>query len=66
MAQFKNVTVKFKDPKYNYKTFVNKNCSNEEIEKYFLNALFNRGAYPVEDMQKCISVEIQKDLITVD
>lgn len=59
MKQFKTVTVKFEDPQHNYKTSVNGECSNESIKQYFVNTSFNVGRFPIENIQKCIGVEIQ-------
>lgn len=56
----KSVKVIFKDPKYNYYTSVNGERSDDEIKKYFVGTYFNLGVYPVEDMQKCIKVEIKQ------
>jgi len=39
-------------------TNVNGQCSNEEIEKYFVGQYFDLGIYPVGDMVKCVNVEI--------
>jgi hypothetical protein len=55
----KSVKVLFADSRYNYSTSVNPKCSEEDIKKYFLNKWFNVGVYPVENMQKCVSVEIE-------
>lgn len=56
----KSVKVIFEDPKHNYYTTVNGSNTDEEIKEYFVGTYFNVGVYPVEDMQKCIKVEIKK------
>jgi hypothetical protein len=55
----KSVKILFSDSKHNYSTSINPKCSEEDIKKYFLNKWFNVGAYPIENMQKCVSVEIE-------
>lgn len=60
MAQFKTVLVMFEDQAKNYKTPVNGKLTDEEIKEYFINTVFNVGIYPVENMQKCINVEIHE------
>lgn len=37
---------------------VNRNSTDEEIIKYFLNQWFDLGIYPKEEMHRCIKVEI--------
>jgi len=56
----KTVKVIFEDPKYNYYTTVNGSNTDEEIKKYFVGTDFNVGVYPVENIQKCIKVEIKQ------
>jgi len=41
-------------------TNVNGQCSNDEIEKYFVGTYFDLGSYPKENMVKCIDVEITR------
>jgi len=55
---FKTVTVKFKNPIYNYQTSVGAECSDSEISRYFVGQWFNVGVYPVENMQQCCGIEI--------
>lgn len=59
MARFKTVLVMFEDQANNYKTPVNGKLTDQEIKEYFINTVFNVGVYPVENMKKCINVEIQ-------
>ena len=54
----KSVKVKFKNAKYNYTTSVNPQCSDEEIQKYFVGTVFNVGSFPEEIMETCTSIEI--------
>lgn len=49
----------FEDQANNYKTPVNGKLTDQEIKEYFINNVFNVGAYPVENVQICINVEIQ-------
>lgn len=55
----KTVKVIFEDSQFNYSTNVNPKCSNQEIEKYFVGNYFDMGFYPIENMQKCINIEIK-------
>ena len=55
----KAVKVMFADSQYDYTTSVNPQVTDEELKKYFVGAVFNLGAYPVENMQKCIDIIIQ-------
>lgn len=54
----KSVLVKFKDNSLNYVTSVNPLTSNQDNINYFVNTVFNMGCYPIENMQKCIGIEI--------
>lgn len=54
----KHVTVKFKNPKHNYITSVNAQCSNKEIIKYFVGTAFIVSSYPKEILKTCIGIEI--------
>lgn len=56
----KTIKVIFKDPEYNYKTSVSATATKESIKAYFIGQYFNLGAYPTENMQQCISVEIYR------
>ena len=56
----KSVTVKFNNPDLNYQTSINPACTTEEIRKYFVGTVFNMGVYPVENMQRCIDVEVSE------
>lgn len=53
-------TVKFEDSKHNYVTSVNGNLSDDQIKSYFVNKYFNVGHYPVDNLQKCVAVEIER------
>ena len=52
------VKVIFSDSQYNYETSVNKQCSIQEIVKYFVGQYINMGIFPVENIQKCIAVNL--------
>ena len=54
----KTVKVIFENPIYNYSTVVNPKCSERELRKYFVNQYFSVECYPVENLQKCINIEI--------
>lgn len=54
------VTVKFKNPKYNYTTNVSGGTDEADIRKYFVGQYFNVGKYPRENMQKCIDIEFKE------
>lgn len=56
--KFKTVVVIFENPKYNYKTSINPNCSDESIINYFKNTWFNMGVVS-DDMQQCIDCKIE-------
>lgn len=57
-TNLKTVLVKFENEKYNYKTSVNANSSEESLRRYFVGASFDMGCYPIENMQVCIDIEI--------
>ena len=50
------VEVKFEDSSYNYVTNVSSQSTEESSRAYFVGKYFNLGAYPIEDMQKCIDI----------
>lgn len=54
----KTALVKFEDSKYNYKTSVNGNLSDEEIKQYFVGMYINCAPFPDEKMKKCVECEI--------
>lgn len=54
----KNVTVIFKDSKYNYSTSVDGSQTNEQIQRYFIGKYFNFGTDENEDFHLCITVKI--------
>lgn len=58
MGNFKTVEVIFKNPEHNYKTSVNPQSLDKSLNEYFVNTWFNLGAYPVENMQQCIKINI--------
>lgn len=58
MSNLKTVSVLFNDNTLNYKTSVNGECSEESLRKYFVGKFFDMGSFPVENMQKCINIEI--------
>lgn len=51
------VKVLFADSQYNYSTDVSANSTKESVNEYFVGKLFDKGIYPVENMQQCIGVE---------
>ena len=51
------VKVKFEDEKYNYETSVSDLSTKGSCEKYFIGKMFNLGCYPINNLQKCISIE---------
>jgi hypothetical protein len=57
--EMKAVKVIFADSQYDYTTSINPKATDEELKKYFVGAVFNLGAYPAENMQKCIDIIIQ-------
>lgn len=56
----KTIKVIFEDKKHNYYTTVNASNSDEDIKKYFVGSFFNVGIFPIEDLQKCIKIEIKQ------
>ena len=54
----KTVNIIFSNPQFNYKTSVSEKATAESIKDYFVDKYFNVGVYPIENMQKCINVEI--------
>lgn len=53
------VKVIFRDERFNYRTTVSSNSTRESVNECFVGQFFNVGAYPVENMQECINVEIE-------
>jgi len=54
----RTVHVKFAETKYNYHTDVSNNPSDESLRDHFVGATFNLGAFPIDDMQTCIGLDI--------
>ena len=62
----KTAHVQFKNEKYNYKTSVNGQCSDEEIKAYFVGQKFNMGGMDfvngketeIDNLQQCIKCDI--------
>lgn len=54
------VTVKFNNETYNYSTMVNDNCSDDQIQEYFIGTWFNLGISGKDDLQKCIDIVIER------
>lgn len=54
----KSVKVIFANPKYNYTTSVSNTATDESLKNYFINTPFDMGAFPREDFQTCIGIEI--------
>jgi hypothetical protein len=52
-----SVKVIFEDEKYNYETNVSADSTKKSCEQYFVGKFFDVGSYPVENLQKCISIE---------
>jgi hypothetical protein len=57
MKNLNIVKVKFADPKYNYETDVSAETTEHTAFQYFVGKYFNMGAFPVENMQRCIDIE---------
>lgn len=51
------VKVLFENHDYNYSTSVSHNITEEGCKGYFVGKSFDMGAYPLENMQKCIGIE---------
>jgi len=56
-AKLNTVKVFFEDATNNYITSVSSQATKTTTTQYFVGKMFNVGAYPVEDMQKCIGIE---------
>lgn len=54
----KTAEVLFENSKYNYKTSVNGQLSEEEIKAYFEGKTFNLGNGESDDLQKCIKCNV--------
>lgn len=52
------VLVKFRNESYNYKTSVSGAAGDDSIRAYFVGQAFDVGSYPVENVQRCIGIEI--------
>ena len=50
------VEVEFENKEYNYSTSIAYNISHKEAHEYFVGTVFNLGAYPAENLQRCISI----------
>lgn len=63
MNDYKNnlsqVTVKFKNPTYNYTTNVSGSVNESDARAYFVGNYFNVAKYPRENMQKVIDIDFQ-------
>ena len=57
MNKLNKVIVKFENPNYNYSTSVSSKTNSVSAKQYFVNKFFNIGAYPIENLQKCTSIE---------
>lgn len=57
MKNRNSVLVKFANPKYNYATSVSATTTKESASAYFVNAQFDMGVFPVEDLQVCVNIE---------
>ena len=51
------VKVKFDNSQYNYTTSVSPQSTEQSCREYFVGNLFNLGQYPVDDFQRCASIE---------
>jgi hypothetical protein len=47
----------FGNPKYNYKTSISANSSEESARDYFVGTTFNVGAGLSENMQECVDIQ---------
>ena len=64
----KTAHVQFKNEKYNYKTSVNGQCSDEEIKAYFVGESINFGGIKyidgveteIDNLQTCIRCDISE------
>lgn len=62
----KTAHVQFQNEKYNYKTSVTGQCSDEEIRAYFVGQKFNMGGMDfvngketeIDNLQQCIKCDI--------
>ena len=54
-----SVTVKFKNPEYNYSTSVSDITTEQTATNYFVGSFFNVAAFPDETMKQCISIEFK-------
>ena len=54
-----SVTVKFKNPEYNYTTAVSPSTTEESAREYFVGKRFNVAPYPGEKFEKVIDIEFQ-------
>ena len=55
------ILVKFENEKYNYETQVSNTAGDDSIRAYFVGQAFDVGSYPVENVQRCIGIEIIRD-----
>jgi hypothetical protein len=56
-AGLNEVTVKFKNSKYNYETEVSSNTTAKSAHEYFVGQYFDVGSYPKENMQRVIGID---------
>lgn len=52
------VKVIFSNDKYNYYTSVSEKSTEDSLRKYFVGSWLNMGCYPIEDMQRCVDIEL--------
>lgn len=57
MSRLNAVKVIFSNPKYNYRTSIAAEQTEETARDYFVGTVFNLGIYPGEDMQECVDIE---------
>jgi hypothetical protein len=51
------VKVKFDNSSYNYITSVSAQFTERDCNDYFVGIWINMGQYPVDDFQRCTSIE---------
>lgn len=54
---YNSVKVIFENPIYNYETAVSLKSTQKTATQYFVGKYFDKGIYPVENMQQCIGIE---------
>jgi len=63
VSKLATVEVIFKDKKYNYKTSVNGDCTDESLRDYFIDTCFDLATYSepyIMNVQRCIDIKITR------